>query len=124
MIGYVTLGTNDLEKAGKFYDSLLAEIGAQRVMNTDRLVFWGKSPKGPFLAVGAPFAGEASSGNGTMISLPVASQDKVKALYNKALELGAKDEGEPGYRTDNFFGAYFRDPDGNKLCVFFMGGKD
>ncbi|MCW8195044.1 VOC family protein [Proteobacteria bacterium 005FR1] len=119
MIGYITLGTNDLEKATAFYDALLAKLDAQQTMKTDRLVFWGKSPKGPFLAVGKPYDGAAAStGNGTMISLAAGSQDQVKAVYNKALELGAKDEGEPGYRTDNFFGAYFRDPDGNKLCVF------
>lgn len=120
MIGYITLGTNDLEKASEFYDQLLAELGAQRTMKTDRLIFWGKSAKGPFLAVGTPYEGEATGGNGTMVSLPVASQEQVSAVYQKALELGATDEGEPGFRTDNFFGAYFRDYDGNKLCVFCM----
>jgi predicted lactoylglutathione lyase len=119
MIGYITLGTNDLEKATAFYDALLATVDAKQVMKTDRLVFWGKSPKGPFLAVGQPYDGEpASYGNGTMISLAAASQDQVKTVYKKAMELGARDEGEPGYRTDNFFGAYFRDPDGNKLCIY------
>lgn len=118
MIGYVTLGTNDLDKATAFYDALMAKFDAQQTMKTDRLVFWGKSPKGPFLAVGTPYDGSATSGNGTMISLAAGSQDQVKAVYSQALELGAKDEGEPGYRTDNFFGAYFRDLDGNKLCVF------
>lgn len=119
MIGYITLGTNDLEKATAFYDALLATLDAKQVMKTDRLVFWGKSSKGPFLAIGKPYDGDpAGHGNGTMISLSAGSQDQVKSVYNKAMELGARDEGEPGYRTDNFFGAYFRDPDGNKLCIF------
>lgn len=120
MIGYITLGSNDVEKASKFYDALLAELGAQQTMKTDRLVFWGTSAKGPFLAVGTPYEGEASCGNGTMVSLPVRSQEQVSAVHQKALELGATNEGEPGFRTDNFYGAYFRDADGNKLCVFCM----
>lgn len=121
MIGYITLGTNDLAKAGEFYDQLFAELGAQRTMEMERLIFWGKSAKGPFLAVGTPYDGQpATGGNGTMVSLPVSSQELVSAVYQKALELGATDEGEPGLRTDNFYGAYFRDVDGNKLCVFCM----
>lgn len=121
MIGYITLGTNDLDKASKFYDALLAELGAQQTMKTDRLVFWGTSAKGPFLAVGTPYDGQsATGGNGTMVSLPARDQEQVTAVYQKALELGAADEGEPGFRTDNFYGAYFRDADGNKLCVFCL----
>lgn len=122
MIGYLTLGSNDFERACQFYDALLAEIGAARTMAIDdRLVFWGKSARGPFLAVARPYDGEpASAGNGTMLALPVADQDQVHALHEKALSLGAVDEGAPGLRTNNFYGAYFRDMDGNKLCVFTM----
>ncbi|MEX1032090.1 MAG: VOC family protein [Cellvibrionaceae bacterium] len=121
MIGYVTLGSNQAEKAFEFYDSLLAELGAQRVMEVNGKIFWGKSPKGPFLAVGKPYDGEtATAGNGTMISLAVSSKEQVDAVYQKALALGGSDEGKPGLRTDNFHGAYFRDLDGNKLCVFCM----
>lgn len=120
MIGYITLGSSNLEKASEFYDQLFAELGAQRTMETDRMVLWGKSPKGPFLAVCTPYEGEASSGNGTMVSLPARSKEQVAAVYQKALALGATDEGAPGPRTDNFYGAYFRDLDGNKLCIFCM----
>jgi len=122
MIGYVTLGTNNFESAASFYDALLAEFGAQRVRDTERYIAWGMSPKQTALSVIKPFDGEpATVGNGVMVSLYAGNQEKVHALYEKALELGASDEGAPGPRGDNgFYGAYFRDLDGNKLCVFYL----
>jgi predicted lactoylglutathione lyase len=122
MIGYVTLGTNDIERAARFYDQLLAEIGAKRFMETDTFIAWATSPQAPALSVIKPFDGNAATvGNGVMVALGMESRDKVDALYRKAIELGAKDEGAPGARGDNFYAGYFRDPDGNKLNAFFMG---
>lgn len=119
MIAYTTLGTNDLKRAGAFYDALLAGMGAKRVMEFDRMIAWGNSPTAPMFAICSPFDGKsASAGNGTMISLGVDSTAKVDALYAKALELGAKDEGKPGQRGPQFYIGYFRDLDGNKLNFF------
>ena len=121
MIGYVTLGTNDLPRAAAFYDALLAEIGAKRFMETDRAIAWAVSPTVPALGVGRPYDGKpATSGNGTMIALVVDSNEKVDRIYKKAIELGAQDEGPAGPRGDTFYAGYFRDLDGNKLNVFCM----
>ena len=124
MIGYITLGTNDVNRAAAFYDALLAEIGAKRYMESEGFVAWAVSPKQPALGIITPFNGEvATVGNGSMAALVVKTKEQVQALYNKALELGGKDEGAPGPRGDNgFYAAYFRDLDGNKLNAFCMGG--
>ena len=122
MIGYVTLGAKDLDKAAQYYDALLGEIGAKRFMDNDRIKFWAVSPKAPMLAVCKPFDGaDAGCGNGVMVALAVNSRDQVDALHAKALELGGTDEGAPGERMPGFYGGYFRDLDGNKLNFFAMG---
>lgn len=123
MIGYVTLGTNNYDAAAKFYDELLAVIGASRFMESDRFIAWAVSPTQPSLGIIKPFDGQAATvGNGTMVSLVVNSRDKVDALHAKALALGGKDEGPTGPRGDSgFYAGYFRDLDGNKLNVFCMG---
>jgi catechol 2,3-dioxygenase-like lactoylglutathione lyase family enzyme len=122
MIGYVTLGTNDLARASKFYDALLAEIGGKRQLESERFVSWSAGEHSPGLGVIKPFDGKtATGGNGTMVALVVDSREKVDALYNKAMKLGAKDEGPPGLRWGNFYVGYFRDLDGNKLNAFCMG---
>jgi len=122
MIGYVTLGTNDIERAARFYDELLAEIGASRFMDTDTFIAWSAAPDAPALSVTKPFDGNAATvGNGVMVALVMESQGKVDALHKKAMELGATDEGAPGPRGPGFYAGYFRDPDGNKLNAFHMG---
>lgn len=122
MIGYVTLGTNNLGTAGAFYDALLDGIGANRFMSNDRMIIWGTEPGAPMLAVCTPYdENPATAGNGVMVALSVGSEDAVRSIHRKALELGGSDEGEPGPRGQGFFGGYFRDPDGNKLCAFVMG---
>jgi len=124
MIGYVTLGSNDREKANAFYDALLAEIGAARIMEEETFVAWGTSMGSPALSVCDPFDGNpATAGNGTMIALAVESNDKVDLVYNKAIELGAKCEGPAGDRFEGFYAGYFRDMDGNKLSVFCHTGS-
>jgi predicted lactoylglutathione lyase len=122
MIGYVTLGTNDIERAAAFYDQLLAVIGASRTMQSDRFIAWATSRATPALSLVKPYDGnEATVGNGVMIALVVRDRDQVDALHAKALELGGTDEGAPGPRgTSGFYAGYFRDLDGNKLNAFCM----
>ena len=122
MIGYVTLGTNDLRRAAAFYDDLLAEVGARRYMESDKFVAWAVRPDLPALGVILPFDGRsATPGNGTMVALAADSTDAVDRIHARAMSLGAQDEGAPGPRGQGFYAGYFRDPDGNKLNVFFMG---
>lgn len=122
MIGYVTLGTNQYERAASFYDSLLAELGASRFIESDQFIAWAISPNQPSIGIVKPFDGQpATIGNGMMVALAVDSPVKVNALYQKALALGGTDEGAPGPRGDSgFYAAYFRDLDGNKLNAFCM----
>ena len=131
MIGYVTLGTNDLDKARAFYDALLGELGATRKMEFPETGFtlYGTGNRSPGLAVCRPYDGQAATvGNGNMAALAMPSREMVDRLHARALELGGSDEGAPGLRTPEgpsaFYGAYFRDLDGNKLCLFRMGAAD
>ena len=122
MIGYVTLGTNDIQRAAKFYDTLLGTLGATRMMQADDFIAWSAPGGGPALSVIQPFDKKpATVGNGVMVALVMDSREKVDAFHAKALSLGAKDEGAPGPRSDTFYAGYFRDLDGNKLNAFFMG---
>ena len=121
MVGYVTLGTNDFARATRFYDALLAEVGAKRLMELESFVVWGTGPAG-MLAITPPFDKKpATVGNGVMVALAAASKAQVDAIHRKALELGGTDEGPPGPRGDGFYAGYFRDLDGNKLNAYFMG---
>ena len=122
MLAYVTVGTNDLEAAGAFYDALLAEVGATRAMENDRLIAWTTAPGQPMFIVIKPFNGEqATVGNGNMAALAASSKEQVNALHKKALELGGADEGAPGPRGDgSMYIGYFRDLEGNKLDAFTM----
>ena len=120
MIGYVTLGTNDLDKAAAFYDELFAVIGAARIMEEkDTFVAWGTGMDAPGMSVTKPFDGNpATVGNGVMVAIAVGSPEQVDAFHAKALELGGSDEGAPGPRVAPFYAGYFRDLDGNKLNAF------
>jgi predicted lactoylglutathione lyase len=122
MIGYVTLGTNDLKRAAKFYDDLLALFGAKRAMELETFIAWAAAPNTPMVSVIKPFDKKpATVGNGVMVALAASSKEQVNAVHAKAVALGGKDEGAPGPRGDGFYAGYFRDLDGNKLNVFFMG---
>ena len=122
MIGYVTLGSNDFEKAKTFYDAVLGELGAKRTWTMDRIQFYGSAERGPMVAICRPYDEKpATPGNGTMTSLAAPSRELVDKTHAKALAAGGTDEGAPGLRGETFYGAYFRDLDGNKLCVFNMG---
>ncbi|MZR31134.1 VOC family protein [Sneathiella litorea] len=120
MIGYITLGTNDIDKATEFYEALLSEIGAKRVVNEDHLKMWSVARGQPMLGVIKPHNGEAATfGNGTMPALLLDSTETVTKMHAKAIELGGTDEGAPGPRGGGqlFFG-YFRDPEGHKIAFY------
>lgn len=122
MLAYVTLGTNNKEKALAFYDAVLGEMGAKRFFANDRLQFYGVGPGQPMIAIGDAYdKNPASVGNGVMPALAAADKETVDKVYAKAISLGAVDEGAPGNRMPTFYGAYFRDPDGNKICVCKLG---
>jgi catechol 2,3-dioxygenase-like lactoylglutathione lyase family enzyme len=122
MIGYVTLGTNDLPRAAKFYDAIAAEMGVPRMMEFDGFIAWGKPNGGAGIGLTKPFDGNtATVGNGVMVALEAKDKDQVHKLHEIALANGGTCEGPPGPRGDTFYAGYFRDPDGNKLNAFIMG---
>ncbi|WP_298289839.1 VOC family protein [Novosphingobium sp.] len=122
MIGYVTLGTNDMERGAKFYDAIAAELGVCRMMEFDTAIAWGTPGGGAGVGLIKPFDGNAATvGNGVMVALEAKDKDQVDRLHAIALANGGTCEGPPGPRGDTFYAAYFRDPDGNKLNAFVMG---
>lgn len=123
MLSYATIGVTDLDKSEAFYTELLAPIGAKTLMKMDRIIFIGKSMNEPMLAICIPFNKEEQHcGNGNMIAIAPGSIEKCDELYHKAISLGATCDGAPGQRIpDLFYGAYFRDFDGNKIAFNHFG---
>jgi predicted lactoylglutathione lyase len=122
MIGYVTLGTNDLPRAAKFYDAITKELGIGRMMEMERFIAWGAPGGGAGIGLAMPFDGKpASVGNGVMVAFEAKDKAQVDRLHKLALSLGGRDEGAPGPRGEGFYAGYFRDLDGNKLNAFVMG---
>ena len=124
MIGYVTLGTNDLKRAAAFYDAICGELGVGRMFDTETFIAWGKPGGGAGIGLTKPFDGNAATvGNGVMVALEAKDRAQVDHIYELAISLGAQCEGKPGPRgpVPGFYAAYFRDPDGNKLNAFLMG---
>ena len=121
--GYSTIGTNNKEAAETFYDALLAQLEPKKLLANDRITMWlSKEDRSVILAIAIPYDGNtAHHGNGTMKAIALGSHDEVISMYEKAIELGAKDDGAPGMRAGQFYGAYVYDLDGNKLCFFNMG---
>lgn len=125
MIGYVTLGTNDLERGARFYDALAAELGTSRMMEWPGAIAWGTPGESAGIGLTRPFDGAAATvGNGVMVALEAKSRDQVDRLHAEALAHGGSCEGPPGTRGGGFYAAYFRDPDGNKLNAFLMEQGD
>lgn len=124
MIAYTILGTNDMERALAFYDALLGEIGGKRAIELEGIALYAGADGTPLFCIAEPWnKAAATAGNGTMIALSAESPEAVDALYARAIELGATDEGAPRPRTRSdfaFYAGYFRDPDGNKLNFFHM----
>jgi len=122
MIGYVTLGTNDLARGAQLYDAIAAELGLGRMGETERLIIWGKPGVAAAIGLALPFDGKpATVGNGVMAAFEAQDAAQVDRIHKLALSLGAKDEGAPGPRGEGFYAAYFRDLDGNKLNAYVMG---
>ncbi|WP_298921854.1 VOC family protein [uncultured Roseobacter sp.] len=120
MIGYVTIGTTDLDRAIKFYDTLLATIGIQRLWQHGDMAAWGLSRAETALCLARPFNGRAASaGNGVMVAFKVDTAKQVDAFHAKGVLLGGKNEGRPGPRGEHgVYAGYFRDLDGNKLNAY------
>jgi predicted lactoylglutathione lyase len=121
MIGYVTLGTNDLARAAPFYDAIARELGTGRMMETETFIAWGVPDGAPGIGITLPYDGNpASVGNGVMVALQASDRAQVDRLHALAIRLGGTDEGAPGPRGQGFYAGYFRDLDGNKLNAFVM----
>ncbi len=122
MITYTTIGVSDIEKAKAYYLSLLEDLEAGVFMDLGRLAALGTPAGGCMLAVCTPYdEGDPAPGNGNMVAIAPGSKELVDKLHAKALALGGTDEGAPGQRMDGFYGGYFRDPDGNKVCFCDFG---
>ncbi|MGH6651828.1 MAG: VOC family protein [Sphingopyxis sp.] len=122
MIGYVTLGTNDLARAAPFYDAIAAELDTPRMMEFETFIAWGKPGGAAGIGLTKPFDGNAASvGNGVMVALEAKDKEQVHRLYDIAIANGGTCEGPPGPRGEGFYAGYFRDLDGNKLNAFVMG---
>ena len=123
MIGYVTLGTNDLTRAAVFYDAIAAELGTGRMFEWDNAIAWGTPGGAAGIGLTKPYDGNpATIGNGVMVALGASDAAQVQRLHDIALAHGGSCEGAPGLRSEGFYAAYFRDPDGNKLNAFVMSG--
>jgi catechol 2,3-dioxygenase-like lactoylglutathione lyase family enzyme len=121
VIGYLTLGTNDLARETRFWDAIAAELGVGRMMDFETFVAWGEPGGAPGVGLTKPFdGGQATIGNGVMVALEARDEAQVMRLHEIALANGGSDEGAPGPRGEAFYAAYFRDPDGNKLNAFCL----
>ena len=124
MISYATLGTRDPQRAGEFFDAVLAPLGLQRsYANEDMVGYKPSTPAGAdsILWICKPFDGQpATVGNGSMLSFAASTRAQVRAVHEAALAAGGQDEGAPGLREiygPHLYLTYFRDLDGNKLAV-------
>ena len=120
MIGFVMVGTNNLDKATKFYDTLLNAIELQRVVTNEKYAGYASKEKPDeveFYVTKPVNKEKATFGNGTQISFLVKSKNLVNNFYNTGIKLGGKDEGAPGIRSGDYY-CYFRDLDENKICAF------
>ena len=121
MLAYITLGTNDTQKARDLYGPLFEELGAKELFNTGRIFFYGTGRDKPMIAIAGPYdGGTATFGNGSMAAIPVGSRENVDKMHAKALQLGFADDGAPGERMPTFYGGYVRDHEGNKLVFCHM----
>ncbi|WP_068545304.1 VOC family protein [Thalassotalea crassostreae] len=123
MLSYATIGVTNLEKSEAFYNELLAPMGAKTLIKMERIIFIGKSMQEPMLAICIPYnESPQHCGNGNMLAFAPGSKELCEQMYHKALALGGTCDGEPGQRIpDVFYGAYFRDLDGNKIVFNHFG---
>ena len=119
-IGFVMVGTNDLEKSSKFYDAILTHLGMKRVTITEIYIGYGHSSEGngvKFYITKPHNKENATAGNGTMVALSAETKEAVDKFHKTAIENGAVDEGAPGIRSDGNYYGYVRDHDGNKITA-------
>jgi catechol 2,3-dioxygenase-like lactoylglutathione lyase family enzyme len=124
MLDGACLGTNDIARAGRFYDAVLAQAGLTRLVDGDQEIGYGPEGGPCCLYIVTPFDGRpATWGNGTQMMFRADNPAAVDAFHRTAMELGGLDEGAPGPRSYSagYYGAYCRDPDGNKLHVRHLG---
>tara|TARA_B100001540_G_scaffold285650_1_gene278849 strand:+ start:77 stop:463 length:387 start_codon:yes stop_codon:yes gene_type:complete len=120
VIGFVMVGTNDLEKSSNFYDSVLVHLDLKKVAITERYIGYGHSSDDDNVKfyITKPHNKEtATFGNGSMVALSADTKEAVDKFYKTALENGAADEGKPGIRSDGNYYGYIRDLDGNKITA-------
>ena len=121
IMSHVSVGTDDLDRAGAFYDAVLATIGARRIMEHEAAIAWGRAF--PEFWVNLPLDGQkATAANGVHFAFFAHSREEVAAFHAAALAHGASDEGAPGPRPEYgapYFGCFVRDPDGNKIEATF-----
>lgn len=127
MIGYVTVGANDMARARRFYDAVLPALGYGLTEGPEGLSYAvpvppGQRPALPDFYVKPPFDGApATAGNGAMIAFEARAQAQVRALHAAAVAAGGTDDGPPGFRAaygPRFYVGYLRDPDGNKIALY------
>ncbi|MBQ09640.1 MAG: glyoxalase [Gammaproteobacteria bacterium] len=122
MGGYISVGTNDLESAKKFYDHAFEGLEKKSFKGNDRSYFYFFESTKTYFAVFSPYDGNpASIGNGSMTGITFDSIEEVDDIYNRAIEAGATCEGAPEQKMETFYGGYVRDLDGNKLVFCKMG---
>ena len=117
MIGYVTLGTNDLDRARAFYDAVMPTLGLRFVKQSERIIAYGLTDV--LFSLERPCdGGQARPGNGTHVAFHAGHRKTVREFYEAGLAHGGQDDGPPGVRTDydaHYYAAFLRDPDGNKI---------
>jgi predicted lactoylglutathione lyase len=120
MIGFIMVGTNDLDKAVNFYDVLLKTIDLKRSVTNNRYAGYSSNKKSKdieFYVTKPVNKKKATYGNGAQVSFVVNSKETVDKFYKIGIKLGGKNEGAPGIRSGDYY-CYLRDLDGNKFCVF------
>lgn len=121
MIAYTTVGSNDLQAAASFYNAIFDALGVKKIFNSERFITWGTDEQSPMFGIVKPYNKQmATAGNGTMIAIAAGNTNNVNHAHAQALSLGASNEGDPGLRGTNFYCAYFRDLDGNKINLFCL----
>lgn len=119
MIGYVTLGSANIERAAEFYDKLFEAVGGSRVFSRGSYIAWSNGVGEPMVGVLTPANGEPPNvANGSMIALKMKDIETVDKLHALALDLGAENQGDPGFRSENFYAAFFKDLDGHKFNFY------
>ncbi len=130
MFSHIFTSVADFDRAFAFYDGVLRELGLTLRFHEPARPWAGWHGAGgarPYFVICKPFDGRPHDpGNGQMVAFAAGSRSVVEAVFETALRLGGSSEGAPGLRPEyhaNYFGAYFRDTEGNKVCVASHGGR-